>query len=241
MIAHDDSKVLFDPFFRNGFNTYDLMPAKMEADIFSGSQPWDGIDAIFISHYHGDHFDPAIVVEYLLLWPDVHLYAPEQAMQAVQSLPGSQQEGLLNRLHSIVLDRDSDAARFQLGDIDVEAVRVAHGGWPERHRDVQNIVFRVTLDDEMTVIHLGDADKDQQHFAPHDAFWQERDADVALPPVWLFFTDEGRHVLETYVDADREIGIHVYSSIPDDPSRRPPEFHGLDIFTRPGETRQLQD
>ena len=27
--------------------------------------PWDGIDAVFISHHHGDHFDPATILELL--------------------------------------------------------------------------------------------------------------------------------------------------------------------------------
>lgn len=241
MIAHADSKVLFDPFFRNGFNTYDLMPAKMEADIFAGTPPWNGIDAIFISHYHGDHFDPAVVLEYLELWPNVNLYAPAQAVQALVVLPGANNEQIVARLHSLDLERNSNPLHLEFGDIDIEAVRVAHAGWPERHSDIQNIAFRVTLDEAMTVVHLGDADSDAQHYSPHADFWNARDADLALPPVWLMLTDKGRHVLTTYVDAQHAIGIHVYSSIPDDAAKRPPEFHGLDIFTRPGETRQLQD
>jgi len=240
MIAHGNSKVLFDPFFRNGFNNYDLMPAKMEADMFAGAPPWNGIDAIFISHYHGDHFDPAIVLEYLSLWPEVQLYAPEQAMQALRSLPGQKEEQLLARLHSLDLERDSDTVRLQTGDIAIEAIRVAHAGWPDRHGEVQNIAFRVTLDEVMTVVHLGDADSGEQHYVPHTEFWQEREADLALTPVWLLLTDKGRHVLTRFVDAEHLIGVHVYSSIPDDANRRPPEFKGLDIFTRPGETRQLQ-
>ena len=65
MIARGDTKILFDPFFRNDYGQYDLVPPEMEAELFAGLPPWDGIDAIFISHHHDDHFDPAVVMKYL--------------------------------------------------------------------------------------------------------------------------------------------------------------------------------
>ncbi len=56
MIARGETKILFDPFFRNDYGQYDLVPEEMEAALFAGTLPWDGIDAIFISHHHGDHY-----------------------------------------------------------------------------------------------------------------------------------------------------------------------------------------
>jgi len=51
MIERGDTKILFDPFFRSDYGQYDLVPQEMEAALFAGSPPWDGIDAIFISHH----------------------------------------------------------------------------------------------------------------------------------------------------------------------------------------------
>jgi L-ascorbate metabolism protein UlaG (beta-lactamase superfamily) len=241
MIARGDTKILFDPFFRNDYGQYDLMPREMEAALFAGVPPWDGIDAIFISHHHGDHFDPAVVMRFLDRWPSVKLYAPQQAVAALLALEeGVASESLLDRVHGLTLERDSAAAHLDIDGLQIEAVRIAHGGWPDRHVDVENIVFRVTLDNATTVMHLGDADAGREHYAPHISYWQARVTDLALVPVWLLLTDKGRYVLDEHVDAEHAIGVHVYKSVPDNAEDRPPKFEGLDIFTRPGETRHIE-
>lgn len=240
MIARGDTKILFDPFFRNDYGQFDLMPPEMESALFAGSPPWDGIDAIFISHHHGDHFEPKVVMRYLRNWPTVELYAPQQAVVALLAVGEAPSDSLLNRVHGLELERASDAVRLEMDGLLIEAVRIAHGGWPDRHADVENIVFRVTLDNATTVMHLGDADAGREHYAPHTSYWQARETDLALVPVWLLLTEKGRYVLDEHVDAERAIGMHVYKSVPDNPDIRPSEFEGLDIFTRPGETRQWE-
>jgi L-ascorbate metabolism protein UlaG (beta-lactamase superfamily) len=239
MIARGDTKILFDPFFRNDYGQYDLMPQEMEAALFAGLPPWDGIDAIFISHHHGDHFDPAVVLKFLHSQPSVKLYAPQQAVTALLALTDAPSESLMNRVHGLKLERDSAAVRMDMDGLIIEAVRIAHGGWPDRHADVENIVFRVTLNNATTVMHLGDADAGREHYARHASYWQARVTNLALVPVWLLLTDNGRYVLDEHVGAEHAIGIHVYKSIPDNPESRPPEFEGLDIFTQPGETRHF--
>ncbi len=237
MIEQGDTKVLFDPFFRDGFGFYDLVPEETESALFDGVAPWDGIDAIFISHYHGDHFHPGVVTDYLRRWPSVHAYAPQQAVDALLVAANEPSDELLARIHAIDLERDSEALEFELDGLLIEAVRIAHAGWPGRHSDTENIVYRVTLDDAATVMHLGDADSGREHYEVHEQYWQKRQSDLALVPVWLMLSEKGRYVLGTHVDAEHEIGMHVFKSIPDDPEEREPKFDGLDIFTEPGETR----
>jgi L-ascorbate metabolism protein UlaG (beta-lactamase superfamily) len=238
MIARGDTKILFDPFFRNDYGQYDLVPQKMEAALFAGTPPWDGIDAIFISHHHSDHFDPAIVMNYLQRWPTVKLYAPQQAVDVLLAQEDAPSKSLLDRVHGLELERDSAAAQLDMDGLLIEAVRIAHGGWPSRHADIANIVFRVTLDNATTVMHMGDADAGREHYAPHISYWQARATDLALVPVWLMLTDKGRYVLDEHVAAEHEIGVHVFKSVPSNPANRPANFEGLDIFTQPGESRQ---
>jgi L-ascorbate metabolism protein UlaG (beta-lactamase superfamily) len=240
MIAHGDTKILFDPFFRNDYGYYDLLPPEIEAALFAGAPPWDGIDAIFISHHHGDHFDPAVVRRFLHKWPTIELYAPQQAVGALLSLGSSPSESLLERIHSIDLETDSAPVQFDTDGLLIEAVRIAHAGWPGRSADIENIVFRVTLDNATTVMHLGDADSGSEHYAPHVSFWRARLSDLALVPVWLLLTDKGRYVLDEHIDAVHELGIHVYKSVPVNPEKRSADFDGLDIFKLPGESRHWQ-
>lgn len=240
MIARGDTKVLFDPFFRSDFGRYDRVPDAMEAAIFEGAPPWDGIDAMFISHHHGDHFDPAVVMKFLHRWPSVRLYAPQQAVSAMLALDKAHSESVLNRIHGLKLERDSPAVRLSMDGLLVEAVRIAHAGWPSRHANVENIAFRVTLDSATTVMHLGDADSGHEHYAMHETHLQERETDLAMVPIWLLLSDKGRYVLDKHIDADHEIGVHAHKSVPDAIEDRPAEFEGLDVFTEPGEIRHFE-
>lgn len=235
MIAQGDTKILFDPFFRNGFDSYDLVPEEIESAILAGLTPWDGIDAVFISHHHADHFAPAIVLKFLQRWPSVKLYAPQQALSAMLPLEGFSQ--VQDQMYGLSLERDSTPVTLDVDGLLIEAVRIAHAGWPDQFAQVENIAFRVTLDKQATVMHLGDADTSREHFSQHALYWRTRLPDLALVPEWLLTTDEGRFILKNHINAAHTIGVHVEKSISDNPELRPPEYKGLDIFTKPGETR----
>ena len=56
MIESGSHKILFDPFFHNDYNTYQLVPEAIRNAIFNGEKPYDAIDIVFISHAHEDHF-----------------------------------------------------------------------------------------------------------------------------------------------------------------------------------------
>ncbi|MEQ8204654.1 MAG: MBL fold metallo-hydrolase, partial [Woeseia sp.] len=84
MVAHGDTKILFDPLFREDYGQYRLVPTDMRAALFEGSAPWDGIDAVFISHYHDDHFAPDEMVTLMRNQPQIWLFAPRQAVEAMR-------------------------------------------------------------------------------------------------------------------------------------------------------------
>jgi L-ascorbate metabolism protein UlaG (beta-lactamase superfamily) len=129
---------------------------------------------------------------------------------------------------------------LQHGTLLIEAVRVPHAGWPARQQQVENIAFRVTLDAETTVVHLGDADTSDAHFAHDGAYWSRRRTDVAFPPYWFFLSEPGRHVLERRIAPTRSIGVHVPADVPSRPAEREPELRGHELFTEPGEWRTIR-
>ncbi|MGI9201711.1 MAG: MBL fold metallo-hydrolase, partial [Woeseiaceae bacterium] len=189
MVAQGSTKVLFDPFFRNDYGVYDLVPAEIEDAIFMGATPWNGVDAIFISHQHDDHFDPALVVAYLEKWPDVELYAPQQAVDQILATLPSVGESVLNRINGIELNQSGGHFAVDANGLKIEAVEVAHAGWPGRNTEIDNIAFRVTLGAGTTVVHLGDADKGREHYEAHREYWEARNTRLAFAPVWLMLTD----------------------------------------------------
>ena len=239
LIEQGEIRVLFDPLFQNDFDRYDPVPAEIEAALLAGTEPWDGIDAVFVSHYHEDHFDPATLLALLRAQSAVKLFAPEQAAAAIRELVADREDSVLERIYGLTLANGETAADVELGSLLVEAVRIPHAGWPTRHSDVENIVFRVTLDSHATVMHFGDADPVDEHYAGQAGHWRERHTHLAMPPYWFFLSGEGREILEHRIGPDHAIGMHVPTEVPDDPRSRPEELQGVDLFTKPGETRKI--
>src|SRR5690606_41337502 len=88
LVSQGETKILFDPLFDESFGEYRLVPEPMLAALHAGEPPWDGVDAIFVSHHHADHFSPQGVLEFLRVHGDVHLYAPAQAVAALRTAAG---------------------------------------------------------------------------------------------------------------------------------------------------------
>lgn len=239
MVARGETRILFDPLFNEDFGEYRLVPPATRRALMAGEAPWDGIDAVFISHYHDDHFDPADMLEYLRRQGDVALYAPEQAVGALRDAASAADEGLFPRVYPVSLAYGDAPRTVTLPGLLIEAVRIPHAGWPSRLADIENIAWRVTLDDETTVVHLGDADTRGAHYAQDEEFWDERRPNMAFPPYWYFLSESGRETLDEHLRPMHAVGIHVPTSVPAQDHGREPALRGVDLFTRPGETRDI--
>jgi L-ascorbate metabolism protein UlaG (beta-lactamase superfamily) len=239
MVAHGETKVLFDPLFNESFGQYRLVPASMREALLAGQPPWDGVDAVFISHYHDDHFSPEDMLEFLRVRQEVHLYAPEQAIAALRGIPGAANESLSGRLHAIALEYGDEPRRIEVPGLLIEAVRIPHSGWPAQMAEVENIAWRVTLDDQTTVLHLGDADTRDLHFEQDAEYWAGRVLNVAFPPYWYFLSQEGMRVLRERLRPLHAVGIHVPVTVPENAAEREEGLRDVDLFTLPGETREI--
>ncbi len=240
MVTDGETKVLFDPLYPNNYGQYLLVPDAMRSAIFAGEPPYDGIDAVFISHFHGDHFSAEDSLALLQAQPGVSLYAPQQAVLGMRSIATNEQESVFDRVHSVSLQYKDAPITLQMDELLVEAVRIPHSGWPTGRVDVENIVWRVTLNNDTTVVHMGDADPNDEHFALDPEYWDRVSPDMAFPPYWFFVSDSGQGILENRVGARRNVGVHVPVQIPGSPMARPIELRSADLFTRPGETRNLE-
>lgn len=239
MVVHDDTKIVFDPLFRNDYGQYLLLPPEMEAALFAGEPPFDGIDAVFVSHYHGDHFSPEDMLRLLKEQQGIQLYAPTQAVVAMRTVASAEDQRVFERVNAVSLEYKDAPVTLEMDELIVEAVRIPHSGWPTGRVDVENIVWRVTMNDATTILHLGDADPNDVHFANDAAYWDRNQPHVAFPPYWFFSSASGRRILQQRIRAARNVGIHVPVQIPADPLRRPNELRSADLFTTPGETRTV--
>ena len=239
MVVQGETKVVFDPLFRNSYGQYQLLPKDMEDALFAGTPPFDGIDAIFVSHYHGDHFSPVDVLRLLKEQPGIQLYAPAQAVTVLRSVAGEQDEMILDRVTAVELAYKDAPVTLEMEGLIIEAVRIPHSGWPEGRLDVENISWRVTLNETTTVLHMGDADPNDVHFERDAAYWDKRHTHMAFPPYWFFSSSYGPGILKDRIKADHNVGVHVPISISKTPSLRPRALRDVDLFTEPGEKRDI--
>lgn len=240
MVSYNDSKILFDPLFDNDYGRYQMLTDAMRDAIIAGRAPYDEIDAVFVSHYHGDHFSARYVLDMLLLNDEVRLYAPAQAVAAIREISTADDERVFSRVTGLDLEHGDEPVSIDSGDLTIEAVFIPHSGWPSARTDVQNIAFRITISNISTTVHLGDADARDVHFASDEAFWEETPADLALPPYWFFTSDQGPEIIEDRIGATAAIGIHVPEELRD-PAKRPEKLLFEDIFTSPGEGRTFRN
>jgi L-ascorbate metabolism protein UlaG (beta-lactamase superfamily) len=229
LVTDGQSKLLFDPFFHNDFGQYQLLPLDMHKAIMQGLEPYDDVDLVVVSHAHEDHFSAHDMLMYMQAHPKVQLVAPQQAVEQLAQLDLT--DKLLPRITSIALQYQQHPVSFQLGGALIEAVRIPHAGWPGR-AEVENLVYRISLSDGNTYIHMGDADPEDDHFRPYKEYWQSKVTDIAFPPYWFFFSAEGNDIINTRINTLHAVGVHV-------PIRVPKQLldSGKDYFSHPGEKR----
>ena len=240
LVAHGDTKIMFDPLFRNGYGQYLLLPETMREALFAGEAPYDGVDAIFISHHHGDHFDPTDILNLLRTQTGIHLYAPQQAVVGLREVAGPADNAIFDRVSSVDLAYMDAPVTLEMDGLLVEAVRIPHAGWPTGRVNIENIAWRVTLNDSTTVLHMGDADPNDVHFARDASYWNKNPPDMAFPPYWFLSSSSGLEILKQRIKPGHSVGVHVPVTIPGDPIRRPVELRGADLFTQPGEVRVIR-
>ena len=244
LVVHGETKIAFDPIFRSSFGSYLLLSEELERSLFAGEPPFDGLDAVFISHHHGDHFSPKDVLRLMTVYDELKLFAPKQAVDAIRRIHRTQDTpaggNVFGRVQPIDLDYEDEPLSLQTEDILVEAVRIPHSGWPTRMQDVENIAFRVSLEGSITAAHLGDADVRDEHF-DHDAgYWARRPLDVAFPPYWYLQSEDGRAILSNRLDPALTVGVHVPKQFSDDERETLTRSQeGISLFTEPLERREL--
>ena len=199
--------------------------------MFKGEPPFDDVTAIVVSHAHGDHFDAGDLARYLNAHSGVTLVAPAQAIATLTE--DASLDVTASQLRAISLDFGAPPKSLTVGDLQIDSVRIAHAGWPQR-RDIENLVFRVRFPAGTTVMHLGDADPNDQHFSPYAGHWKAVETQLAFPPYWFYLSPAGREILDQRIHAQTSVGVHVPVLVPPLLTKT-----DRDYFTRPGETREI--
>lgn len=238
LVRDGNTKILFDAFYRDSYDEYVLVDEATSDALIAGEPPFDGIDAVFISHAHGDHFTAGPTIAYLRAQPEVMLYGSAQVRHLIAAALKQDDDPLLKRVIAFGSRPGGEPVRIKQGQLTIGVVSIPHaGGAPQA--GISNLVFRVALDGQPTILHLGDADPDDQYFAPLQSYWDETPLAAAFPPSWFYSQGDGPLILKQRLKADQTIGIHVPAAAIGHGDAWRARVGG-DLFTDPGEQRILQ-
>ncbi|MGJ8664297.1 MAG: MBL fold metallo-hydrolase [Marinicella sp.] len=228
MVDHEQVEILFDPFFHNHYGYYQLVPESLRNSLFGNKAPFDSIEMILVSHAHGDHFDAKDIADYLIDRPNTKLVAPAQAVEVLRKDERFKQ--FEKQVTAIKLAYGDEPVTLNFTGLEVDVLRIPHSGWPSR-AEVANLVYRVTLNDQVTVMHMGDADVDDDHFKPWAEYWAKQMTDTAFPPYWFMLDPRGQQLLSERINAKHAIGVHVPVDVPKELIES-----GADYFFETGKT-----
>ena len=235
MIVNGDTKILFDAFYAQSYGQYALVPDNIIDQMMRGAPPYDDIDAVFVSHVHGDHFSAEPAIAYLRACPNVRLYGTTQVLEAIAEAGIDEDDPLHKRLIGIDLTPEDAPITIEDGALEIDVVSIPHAG---NRPHIQNYAWRVTLDDEITIIHLGDADTAVSNFSRHTEYFAARRHDMSFPPYWFLGSASGKLILSDIIKAGHDVGVHVPSRALGDGEAWRKRLGG-DVFTDPGEKRVL--
>ncbi len=235
LLSAGDDKVLIDAIHRFYKPAYLATPDPVLRRLFDGDKPFNSIDLLLVSHIHPDHFDAAAVANYLETRPEVALLAtPQVADSVLWRLPES----------SVARNRIARAEygpgvkwRQQVGKIEVQISRIAHGG--ARWSWIQNAGHLIIVGGKR-FLHIGDPAFGEQDF---DALQFQHDKiDVAILPAWFLTSDKGRFIIENRIKPRHLIAVHVSPADAQETIAKVARFYpAAVVFTEPLQRVQVAD
>ncbi len=200
LIAGAGKKVLVDALYREGVSGYVVPPPRQRTQMESAQPPFDGIDLVLTTHYHGDHFHPEAVGTCLLSNPRAIYVSTPQAVEALQGHFG-QFVDVRERVRS-VLPREGNKESVSLPGIDLRVMNLHHG----RKRPVENLGFLIVLGGRK-LLHMGDTEATYKDLLPLRL--DEAEIDVAFVPFWLLLDPGWRKAVREGIKPRRVVAMHL--------------------------------
>ncbi|MBK9154885.1 MAG: MBL fold metallo-hydrolase [Chloracidobacterium sp.] len=202
LISSRDKRVLIDGLHRKYDDAYAYLPDDEREKIEAAKPPFENIDLILVSHYHGDHFHPESVGRYLQSSPKSLLATSEQVVAEVAA-KFSSYATIKGRIAPVTYSFKERITR-NVGGIDVEFLSVGHG--TGRFAAIQNLAHVFTLGGKK-FLHVGDAEMSVPLFDHYDL--DKQGIDVAFMPAWFLTNAEGRTIIREHIKPKHIIAVHV--------------------------------
>lgn len=200
LLRSPGGSVLVDGLFGPQAVPFGVPPARALEQLRRARPPFDGVDVVLATHYHGDHFDAGAVTDYLRASPRTRFCSTPQAVEAVVAAGG---ENVADRLTAV---EPADGVRQSVGAgaIGLEAFGLSHG--KVNYADVQHLAWLVTLDGRR-ILHLGDGIIDEKSL--RSAGVLDGGIDVGVFPFWFVTYPFGKRLVDKALRPRRIFAVHI--------------------------------
>ena len=164
LIKASNKKILIDALFGNFESDWcDVPSGDMVERMETGTEPFDQIDVILISHAHIDHFNAEIVSRHLESNPAGILVCPRQVVQELER--NTRYEKFGARVKEITPEYEIGSETIDVKGMGIKVWRLNHSPYYieneetkqkyNKHENVQNLGFTIEIDHER-IFHGGD-------------------------------------------------------------------------------------
>ncbi len=191
LLASGESKVLVDALLDEGLRGYARPTEPTRIALEAAQPPFDGVDLVLATHFHGDHFGPRAVSRHLAANPSALLVSTPQAIARLTP----ELSGRSRAVHPA----EGEVERLTVGDVRLTVLNLHHGR--DRDPPVQNLGFLIEMGGVM-LLHVGDTEVGVEDVR---AYRQELErVDLGLIPTW-FLAYEGWSRVTREIFRPREI------------------------------------
>lgn len=179
---------------------YIALSNEVRSQLESAAAPFDNVDLILATHYHGDHFEPQAVGRHLLANPRAVFVSTRQAVEKLRKefTEFSKIEG---RVHAAAPE---EGQRQKFPKLGLEVLNLHHGR--NRRPLVENHGFVFDVGG-WKILHVGDTEARKHEFAANSL--NEDGIDVALLPGWIVFDRTWEGVISEAIQPGRVAVMHL--------------------------------
>ncbi|OFX83976.1 MAG: hypothetical protein A2W99_03520 [Bacteroidetes bacterium GWF2_33_16] len=201
LIESGSKKIVIDALFKHGWNNYLIPTDTIVSDIINQRDPFNNSTLMLITHNHGDHFDPAMVVAYLLHNSENILIAPPLITNTILKHPDYKKfENQIVHLDKINQEKNDTTIQ----GIRVQSFFIQHDSRPE----IENVGYLIEIDN-LKVFHTGDYNGSET-VEFENLHLQNENIDLAFLNFYGFWnTIEEREFTEKYINPKQIALMHI--------------------------------
>jgi L-ascorbate metabolism protein UlaG (beta-lactamase superfamily) len=237
-------KVLIDALFGGIKGNWSDQPDDSVSNLLlNGTAPFNNIDVVLITHYHSDHFNGPMVINFLRNSKKPVLICPSQVDEVLKKDPGY--SVVADRIHNLKSDKQFDTL-ITVNKINIRALRFNHGSFFETdsatgekydlHSDVENFGYIIDTDG-FSLFHAGDCSfSDKPHFESYN--FGDRKFDMVFLDR-TFLRKEGQEIMNSLIHTKDLVFMHIEPARAEYYKSIIKEVPGLSVFTKKMEKKQI--